>query len=316
MPNIINILRSSTPGARPTGKTAGEPYVNFADGQFGVWNAAAVDLLAVRFWLSTASYAVNDVVLSAGALYVCVTANTNSPPPSVNWAPVVGAATGVDSFNGRTGAVVLTTGDVTTVLPAATALPLMDGVAAIGTAVAWAPEDHVHPSDTSRVPLAGGVTMTGPLGLLPPVAGTDATNKTYVDSMIANLQLFLGTWQVAANTPSLTPTPAGMTAGDYFIAVTVDPTVPETAPAGVAGIGGTLIANGDLVIWNAGLSIFEIVQGSGLTVAEADTFYVRLDGGSMTGPLVLDATPAPSSNNLVAATTAYVDNAVIDAGTF
>jgi hypothetical protein len=70
------------------------------------------------------------------------------------------------------------------------------------------------------------------------------------------------------------------------------------------------------VIWNAGLAQFEIVQGSGLTMAEADGLYVRLDGGTMTGPLVLDATPAPLDNSLTAATTAYVDSAVIDAGTF
>jgi hypothetical protein len=36
----------------------------------------------------------------------------------------------------------------------------------------------------------------------------------------------------------------------------------------------------------------------------------------MTGALTLNATPAALSNNLVAATTAYVDNAIIDAGTY
>jgi hypothetical protein len=314
---VIQILRSPTAGNRPpAGTAAGSPYVNFADGQFGVFNAAPVDLLAVRFWLSTASYAVNDVVLSAGDLYVCITANTNSPPPSVNWAPVVGAATGVDSFNGRQGAVVLTLGDVTTAFPAGATPPVMNGTAAVGVANAWSREDHVHPSDTSRLPLTGG-TMTGQIVTLPPVAPGDAANKNYVDGMIANLQLFLGTWQVAANTPNLSvPPPPTWSAGDYYIAVTVNPTVPETAPAAVPGIGGTLVANGDLVIWNAGTSQFEIVQGSGLTVAEADQLYVRLDGGTMTGPLVLDATPAPLDNSLTAATTAYVDSAVIDAGVY
>jgi|HubBroStandDraft_1064217.scaffolds.fasta_scaffold86221_2 hypothetical protein len=315
MPNQIKILRSATAGARPTGKTAGEPYVNFADGQFGVWNAAAVDLLAVRFWLSTASYAVNDVVLSAGDLYVCVTPNTNSPPPSVNWAPVVGGATGVDSFNGRTGVVVLTVADVTAVLPAGITPPLMDGVATPGISNSWSRADHVHPSDTSRLALAGGV-MTGQITTLPPVAGTDAANKNYVDGQIGNLQLFLGTWEVANNSPNLTIT-GSLTAGDYFIAVTAVPSVPESPPVNIPGIPTTAsVANGDLVIWNAGSSIFEIVVGSGLTMAEADALYVRLNGGIMTGPLTLNATPPALNNSLTAATTAYVDNAVIDAGTF
>jgi hypothetical protein len=40
--------------------------------------------------------------------------------------------------------------------------PIMDGTAAIGTLTTYARPDHVHPSDTSRLALAGG-TMTGAL---------------------------------------------------------------------------------------------------------------------------------------------------------
>jgi hypothetical protein len=46
----------------------------------------------------------------------------------------------------------------------ATTLPLMDGAAAIGTSLLYTRTDHVHPSDTSRLALAGG-TMTGTLTL-------------------------------------------------------------------------------------------------------------------------------------------------------
>jgi len=43
------------------------------------------------------------------------------------------------------------TGAITTVaVPPATALPLMDGAAAVGTATKYAREDHKHPTDTSR----------------------------------------------------------------------------------------------------------------------------------------------------------------------
>lgn len=44
----------------------------------------------------------------------------------------------------------------------ATTLPLMDGTASIGASFTWAMADHVHPSDTSKLSLAGG-TMTGVL---------------------------------------------------------------------------------------------------------------------------------------------------------
>jgi hypothetical protein len=65
-------------------------------------------------------------------------------------AAVVGGTSGVASFNTRVGAVVLTSVDVTNVLPPASTLPQMDGVAAIGAAGKWAQSDHVHPVDTSR----------------------------------------------------------------------------------------------------------------------------------------------------------------------
>jgi hypothetical protein len=310
MANIIRILRSITAGNRPPAATTqGEPYINFSDMQFGVYNAAPVDLLAVRFWASTANYVPNDVVLSAGELFVCVTANTNSPPPSVNWTPVVGAATGVDSFNGRTGPVVLTTLDVTTVLPASVTAPLMNGVAVPGIANTWSRGDHVHPTDTSLLPLAGGA-MLGQITTLTPIAGTDATNKNYVDNLVGNLQLFLGTWDVGNNTPPITA--GGANAGDYYIAITTDPVVPESPPVNLPGISTTdLVGNGDLVLWNG--TVWQTVEGSGLTMAEADQLYLSLTGGMMTGALILAGNPAAP---LEAATMDYVDNATIDAGTF
>jgi hypothetical protein len=80
----------------------------------------------------------------------------------------------VASFNGRTGAVTLSTADVTGVLPAATANPLVNGTAAPGSSTAWSRGDHVHPVDTSRAAqaslanylLLSGGTMTGNLNAL------------------------------------------------------------------------------------------------------------------------------------------------------
>ena len=41
---------------------------------------------------------------------------------------------------------------------AASAAPLMDGTAAVGTSAKYAREDHVHPTDTSRAPVSTTVT--------------------------------------------------------------------------------------------------------------------------------------------------------------
>jgi hypothetical protein len=66
----------------------------------------------------------------------------------------------------------------------ATAPPLMDGTAAAGASALYARQDHIHPSDTSRLPLAGG-TMTGAI-VLPgnPTANLQAATKQYVDGAI------------------------------------------------------------------------------------------------------------------------------------
>jgi hypothetical protein len=50
---------------------------------------------------------------------------------------------------------------INSVAPSSTP-PIMDGAVAVGTSATYARADHIHPSDTSRLPLAGG-TLTGPL---------------------------------------------------------------------------------------------------------------------------------------------------------
>jgi hypothetical protein len=60
--------------------------------------------------------------------------------------------------------------------------PSMDGTGAPGTAAFVSRGDHVHPSDTTRVPLGGG-TMTGPLTLSGvPTVSLHAATKGYVDT--------------------------------------------------------------------------------------------------------------------------------------
>lgn len=112
------------------------------------------------------------------------TNNTQIASTAFVTAAIVAATTGVASFNGRTGAVTLSNADVTSVLPPSSTSPVMDGTAAVGTGSTWARADHVHPSDTSRLALAGG-TMTGELILASdPANPLDAATKQYVDAEV------------------------------------------------------------------------------------------------------------------------------------
>ncbi len=85
----------------------------------------------------------------------------SNPAGYVTAAGAAGAAP-VQSFNTRTGAIVLNTADVTTVLPPSSTTPTMNGTAAVGTGTTWARADHVHPSDTARAPLASPVFTGDP----------------------------------------------------------------------------------------------------------------------------------------------------------
>lgn len=86
----------------------------------------------------------------------------------------------------------ITTSDIPEGAAASTTTPKMDGVAAVGTEMAFARGDHVHPSDTSKVNKAGD-TMTGDLamgdhkitGLGTPTENGDAVPKSYVDTGLA-----------------------------------------------------------------------------------------------------------------------------------
>lgn len=74
----------------------------------------------------------------------------------------------------RSGTLALTS-DIPAVPAKATTVPLIAGTAAIGSSDKYAAEDHVHPTDTSRVAVSGD-TMTGPLNFgdafLDPTDGT------------------------------------------------------------------------------------------------------------------------------------------------
>jgi hypothetical protein len=63
----------------------------------------------------------------------------------------------------------------------------MDGIAAVGIGTPYAREDHIHPSDTSRV-IKAGDSMTGTLVLAAdPLHPLEAATKGYVDAQITDL---------------------------------------------------------------------------------------------------------------------------------
>jgi|SRR5262252_1508512 len=90
----LQILRSNSPGVRPTGAPVGrpayiqgEPYVNYADRQFGVLDPSAVpfDLIGVTFFSASASYPAGTLVVYQGLPYVALVAVTPGAFNPAQW---------------------------------------------------------------------------------------------------------------------------------------------------------------------------------------------------------------------------------------
>ncbi len=87
MTNRVQSLRSSIAGNRPSGRSPGELYVNFADAQLGVVNAGstAQDLLPVRIFQASANYNVGDHVLQGGFIWRAIASVTAGSFNSAQW---------------------------------------------------------------------------------------------------------------------------------------------------------------------------------------------------------------------------------------
>jgi hypothetical protein len=92
MTNRIQTIRSSVPLARPVGRFPGELYTNWADLQLGVINASntPIDLIAVRFFSSTAAYNLGDFVIFNGDLWCAIGPVAPGPFAPNQWAVLVG----------------------------------------------------------------------------------------------------------------------------------------------------------------------------------------------------------------------------------
>jgi hypothetical protein len=91
--SIFKLLRSITPGNRPSGQTYGIPYVNFGDNQFGVFDSSntARDLIGVPHFSASATYVTNNPVNYQGTLYTAKGAVSAGAWNASLWAAITGS---------------------------------------------------------------------------------------------------------------------------------------------------------------------------------------------------------------------------------
>lgn len=91
---------------------------------------------------------------------------------------------------------------VSNAIPAASSTaPAMNGTAAVGIGTTWARADHVHPTDTSLLPLAGGA-MTGAVALAGVSSAPTATVGTNT-TQIATTAFVAAAVPLASSTPPI-----------------------------------------------------------------------------------------------------------------
>lgn len=143
---------------------------------------------------------------------------------------------------------------------------LVDGVPAPTTFVSAT--ELTTLAQPSTIPAPKTVVVTVRDGATP---GAGAEGFAYVATEAG---LYQGRWSVAANAPDI-----GALAKENewtWLATTIDPLVPEIAPAGLLGIAGLTIGNGDHIVWDATAALFvlirepHVVYGIGLNLDETN----------------------------------------------
>lgn len=81
----------------------------------------------------------------------------------------------------------ITTSDIPEGAAASTTTPAMDGTAAVGTELAFARGDHVHPTDTSRAAASDVTALTTRVGDLETAVGTGGSVDSKISAAIGGL---------------------------------------------------------------------------------------------------------------------------------
>lgn len=189
--------------------------------------------------------------------------------------------------------------------------PAMDGTAARGTSIHWARADHVHPTDTSRAPLASP-TFTGTPVAPTATGGTNTTQiatTAFVAAAISGYQPVDATLTALAayNTNGLLV----QTAADTFTGRALQGTTSRISVANGNGVSGAPTIDidtgyiGQTSIVTLGTVTTGTWQGTAISATYIDSAIARLASPTFTGNPAAP-TAAVDTNTTQIATTAFV----------
>ena len=205
---------------------------------------------------------------------------------------------------------------ITAAVPVATSTsPKMNGTASVGSETKWAKGDHIHPTDTTRAPLASPALSGTPTA---PTAA-DNTNSTQIATTAWVRTRF--TNSASNTTPKVNGNATAGTETAYARGDHVHPT--DTGRAAAAITGTTTLASGDGLIFADASDSSKLKRSSitfdGATVSKAltqkgtwETFH---SGTLPVGSGGTGATSAASAlTNLGAAASSHAHGSITNAG--
>jgi hypothetical protein len=187
------------------------------------------------------------------------------------------------------------------------ASPAMDGVAAPGVATAYSRGDHVHPSDTSRAPLASPVFTGNPQAPTPSPGDNDTSIATtaFVTAAVSASGGVVPSALTRVNDTNVTLTLGGTPNTALLQATSITMGWSGTLSAVRGGFGADVSAQSGVPLFATGTATFTGTTGTGNFVRATDPVLT----GNPTAP-----TPTAGDNDTSIATTAFVTAAVAAGG--
>jgi hypothetical protein len=204
----------------------------------------------------------------------------------------------------------------TAVPPSSTATPAMDGTGAAGTATTYSRGDHVHPTDTSRAPLASP-NFSGTPQAPTATAGTNTiqlATTAFVGTALTNAAVP----GPSGTTPIMDGTGAAGVAVAYSRGDHVHPSDTSRAPLASPALTGVPLAPTATALTNNTQIATTGYADSAVSVEKtralaAEALLAPLASPALTGTPT-GTTPSPGDNSTKLATTAFVAAATGGAG--
>jgi hypothetical protein len=271
---IYIVKNATTGGFAVTFKVASQTGVSIPNGSTAVFYVDGTDARLVSQ---------NPVPVLLGGTGVTTSTGTGSvvlsASPTLTGTPTLPtgtiATTQVADTNGTT---IATTAYV--VGQASSITPVVNGTAAIGTSLRYARADHVHPTDTTRAPLASP-SFTGTPSL--PTGTTGVTQAADTNStLLATTAYVVG--QASSVTPVINGTAAVGTSLRYARADHVHPTDTTRAPLASPTFSGTPnLPTGTIAVTQAADTNGTTVATTAYVVGQASSTAPVVDGTATVG---------------------------------